>query len=248
MTGFLASVRSLKEAAIAYRADADWIDLKEPADGALGAVALPTIEQVVKWVRQQDRQVPVSATIGDCWETPSLMPERVGRLAGAGVGYAKIGLYAASPTADLLATIRECAALGPRIIVVCFAERPPELIDIEAYAASGIAGIMLDTANKTGPGLAGLISNEGLQAFVRAAHGQELVCGLAGSLKVADIEKLSVLGADYLGFRGALCRNAVRESDFCFTAAMDVRARIDAVSANGGTGQIGNLKPRIAHY
>ena len=247
MTEFLASVRNLEEAAIAHRAGVDWIDLKEPADGALGAVALPTIDQVVQWVGRQGRQVPVSATIGDCWDTPSLMPKRVGQLAATGVDYAKIGLYAASPTPELLATIGECSSLGPRIIVVCFAERPPGLSDIRAYAQSGIAGIMLDTANKTGPDLAGLISSEGLRAFVQAAHGQDLVCGLAGSLKVADIEKLSTLGADYLGFRGALCRNAVRESDFSFAAAIDVRARIDAASANSEAGRIGNLKSRIAH-
>ena len=32
-----------------------------------------------------------------------------------------------------------------------------------------------------------------------------LLCGLAGSLRLDDIARLAPLQADYLGFRGALC-------------------------------------------
>jgi (5-formylfuran-3-yl)methyl phosphate synthase len=234
MSAFLASVRDLGEAAVAYRAGADWIDLKEPSAGALGAVSPETVARVVHWLGRQPREVAVSATIGDCWETPSSMPIRVARLEAAAVGYAKIGIYAAAPSVELLETIAACCRLGPRIILVCFAEAPPGVQDIRAYANSGISGVMLDTADKGGPRLIDLMSTEALAEFVRAARRHRLLCGLAGSLEARDIEPLFRLRADYLGFRGALCRHARRESEFSHTAALDVRRRIDAASRRAG--------------
>lgn len=239
MSAFLASVRNLSEAVMAHRAGADWIDLKEPAAGALGAVDLSTVEEVVQWLRRQARKVSISATIGDCWNTPALMPNRVAKLRVAGVDYAKIGLYAAAPAVELRQTIWDCCHVGPRIIVVCFAEKPPRSDDVRAYAACGIDGIMLDTANKSGPALLGLMSTNALLEFVIEAHRHGLICGLAGSLTSGDIEKLSTLHADYLGFRGALCHNAMRKSDFSLTAALSVRARIDAVSKRLSKGRHG---------
>lgn len=243
MSAFLASVRDLREASVAYRAGADWIDLKEPAAGALGAVALHTIVEVVQWLRRQEREVSISATIGDCWDSTSLMPERVGRLKAASVGFAKIGIYAAAPTVQLLDTIAQCCLVGPPIILVCFAEDPPAPPDIRRYAAIGIRGVMLDTADKHGPDLPGLMSIEALEEFTREARRLGLICGLAGGLKARHIDQLARLCADYLGFRGALCRNAERESDFSLAAALKVRERLDAGSTRNGKRPTGQSNP-----
>ncbi len=238
MSAFLASVRDLSEAVLAHQVGADWIDLKEPASGALGAVAPQVVAEVVKWTGVQKRVVSLSATIGDCWDTLSVMPNRVAQLHAAGVDYAKIGVFAASPSAELLQTIGECCATGAKIILVCFAEKPPDRTDINAYAASGIAGAMLDTANKTGPGLTGLLSNTELGEFVATVHQHKLICGLAGSLTLSDIDKLSALMPDYLGFRGALCSDAIRESRFSYTAALQVRECLNDSAIVSGERQV----------
>ena len=227
MSAFLASVRDLAEAKLAYRVGAEWIDLKEPASGALGAVAPHTVAEVVTWTAVQERHVALSATIGDCWDTLSVMPSRVETLHAVGVDHAKIGIFAACPSAELLQTIRQCCVVGVKVILVCFAEEPPDPTDINAYAACGIAGVMLDTANKTGPSLTGLLSTKELGEFVATVHRHDLICGLAGSLVLSDVDKLSALKPDYLGFRGALCSNAVRESQFSYAAAMRVRECLD---------------------
>ena len=60
MTGVLASVRSVEEAALVLAAGADFIDLKEPSAGALGALAPETIRAVVAHVAGRRS---VSATI-----------------------------------------------------------------------------------------------------------------------------------------------------------------------------------------
>lgn len=63
MTALLASVRSLAEADLVVAAGCDWLDLKEPRDGALGAVDLAVVRAVLA---RHAAQLPVSATIGDC--------------------------------------------------------------------------------------------------------------------------------------------------------------------------------------
>jgi dihydroneopterin aldolase len=62
MTLFLASVRDAAEAEMALACGADIIDLKDPSQGALGAVSLDAIASTVRCVAGR---APVSATIGD---------------------------------------------------------------------------------------------------------------------------------------------------------------------------------------
>jgi len=62
MTGMLASVNTVDEALWVLNAGVDIIDLKEPANGALGALKPETITTIVKRINGQR---PVSATIGD---------------------------------------------------------------------------------------------------------------------------------------------------------------------------------------
>jgi len=243
MSAFLASIRNLAEARLAHRVGADWIDLKEPSEGALGAVEPHTVVEVVQWLARQKRAVFVSATIGDCWDSPQLMPQRVERLHANGVEYAKIGVFAQSPSAELLKVVHSCSAIGPKIILVCFAESPPSTRDLHAFAASGIAGAMLDTATKSGPSLCGLLSLAQLRDFVSTVHGDGLICGLAGSLRLDDISRLSPLEADYLGFRGALCHNAQRRSEFSESAAAQVRAALSGTEDYVVEPTMGSFEP-----
>tara|TARA_Y100000588_G_scaffold296805_1_gene317377 strand:- start:303 stop:1046 length:744 start_codon:yes stop_codon:yes gene_type:complete len=238
VTGFLASVRNLSEAMLAYRIGVDWIDLKEPSAGALGAVDQQTVASVVEWLHSQSPEVSLSATIGDCWEYPLLMPTRVKNLHEAGVEYVKIGAFAHSLSIDFVQAINHCCSIGPRIILVCFAESPPTIDDIRTLATTAVSGVMLDTARKAGPSLMGLMSIKDLAGFVTEVHRHDLICGLAGSLVIDDVCCLSRLGADYLGFRGALCRNALRESGFSEFAAARVR---DAIDRADKSNEVSNL-------
>lgn len=231
MTAFLASTRDLAEAQIALAAGADWIDMKEPRTGALGAVAPGEVARVVTWMRSVDKHVPVSATIGDCWDDPASMPARVAALAETGVPYVKIGVYAAHASRELLQAIAACCACGPAIIVVCFAEAPPDAKSIAACAATGIHGMMLDTADKQGGSLTARLTPVKIAAFVDNVRTHGLLCGLAGSLTLADIRPLLPFGADYLGFRGALCAAGGRAGRVSATAVATIRLGIDSAQA-----------------
>lgn len=202
MTGLLASVRSVPEAEITWRGGADIIDLKEPGHGALAALPAEIIAASVAWAAGR---VTLSATAGDLPMDPALVAERVAAIAALGVDLVKVALLPEGDRAGCLAALGGLAAQGRRIVVVLFADRAPTLDLVDRVAAAGLAGIMLDTADKSGGGLRRHLGPAFLAAFVQRARGHRLLTGLAGSLRREDVPALLPLGADYLGFRGALC-------------------------------------------
>jgi uncharacterized protein (UPF0264 family) len=71
----------------------------------------------------------------------------------------------------------------------------------------------------------------GLSKFVLSARKSGLMCGLAGSLRMEDIAGLASLGADILGFRGALCE-AGRASNLDPVRMAAIRLEIDRAQGN----------------
>lgn len=203
MSGMLASVTTDAEALLALRHGADIIDCKDPSRGALGALDTQRIEAIVHGVA---RRAPVSATAGDLPARPSLLREAVRGIAGCGVDYVKLGLFDPGQAAHCIRALSTLAG-QQRLIAVFFADRfdPGELLPL--LSGQGFSGVMIDTAEKRGPGLSGLWTPPRIARFVRQAKDLGLLCGLAGRLDIGDIPVLAPLGADYLGFRGALCRN-----------------------------------------
>ncbi len=89
MTAMLASVRTLDEALFALEGGADFIDLKEPSQGALDHAAVRVCVHAIGGRR------PVSATMGDIVSMdPREMIAAVERMAATGVDYIKIGFFA----------------------------------------------------------------------------------------------------------------------------------------------------------
>jgi uncharacterized protein (UPF0264 family) len=69
----------------------------------------------------------------------------------------------------------------------------------------GIAGVLLDTADKRGPGLNGLTDLPALEAWVTAARRTGVFVALAGKLTEKDLALVRRAGADIAGVRGAAC-------------------------------------------
>jgi uncharacterized protein (UPF0264 family) len=76
---------------------------------------------------------------------------------------------------------------------------------VDAAAEAGATGVLLDTADKQGPGLPGLMSVATLSSWVRAARDAGLLVALAGKLSVADFRYANETDADIVGVRGAAC-------------------------------------------
>lgn len=199
----LISVRDTNEASIALDAGADLVDLKEPDAGALGAVDPRSAREIVTMI--SGRRL-TSATVGDLAVDASVLSDAARRTARSGVDFVKIG-FPASPAADIGDVIRDLAPVAREIalVAVIFADDMPPGDAIAAASAAGFAGVMLDTADKRGGRLLDHLGCSRLRDFVASAKINGLMCGIAGSLRHADIAVLAGLGADYLGFRGAGC-------------------------------------------
>jgi (5-formylfuran-3-yl)methyl phosphate synthase len=222
MTLFLASVTDPKEAELALTEGADIIDLKDPRNGALGAVAPDVVRAAVAVIRGRR---PASAVTGDLPMQPDTLVAAAAAMADTGVAYVKVGLF---PDARREACIRALAQLAGRtkIVGVMFADQGADAGLVPAMAAAGFAGAMIDTAGKDGGRLLERTDIATLRDFVAAGRAAGLLIGLAGSLEPPDIPRLLLLEPDTLGFRRALCAGGDRTGSLDAEAVSLVRGLI----------------------
>ncbi|OIQ77291.1 hypothetical protein GALL_410170 [mine drainage metagenome] len=211
MTRLLASVTSVAEAQMAMEGGADIIDLKNPLEGALGALAPSAIERIVGFVAGRRT---VSATIGDLPMQPSMMAEMVRKTAATGVDIVKIGLFGDTGHAQCIDAVAPLATAGIHVVAVLFADAWPDFGVLPHLAQAGFMGVMLDTADKKAGRLVDCLPEAALVRFLHSGKGLGLLTGLAGSLRLDDVPVLAPLAPDYLGFRGGLCHRGDRNAAF----------------------------------
>ena len=224
MTRLLISVTSAEEALLALQGGADIIDGKDAAAGPLAALPEATLRAIVAAV---GGRCPVSATVGDWPAEPGLLSDAARRIAATGVDWVKVGFYPGGDWPACLAALTPLASRQP-MVGLLFADLTPEpWRHVAGFARAGFRAVMVDTAGKRGGGLRSHLDDAGLAAFVRAAADEELVCGLAGSLRATDLPALLALDAGIVGFRGAACHGGDR------AAPLD-QQRISALRAECG--------------
>ncbi len=201
----LASVSNLDEVALALSAGVDIIDLKNPNKGALGALAIDEITEIVKLV---DGKCPISATIGDL-STIDEVISPIQATIETRVDIVKIGFF---ESMDCHALIQAVAPYTKKqkIIAVLFAESFQNFSILPLLKVAGFYGVMLDTANKNGKHLLNYLNLATLNTFVLQAKELKLEVGLAGALRESQVADLSKLQPNYLGFRSALCQQNQR--------------------------------------
>jgi dihydroneopterin aldolase len=234
MTMLLASVRTPGEAQRALAGGADIIDLKEPAQGALGRLPDATIAAILRAVAGQR---PTSATIGDIPLAPAPVLTAVRAMAASGVDIVKLGIFAGDAEATV-AALGAAARDGVRLVAVLFADRAPDLALVARCASAGFHGVMLDTADKSAGPLTRHLPETTLARFIASAHRHGLLAGLAGSLAMADVPRLLPLRPDYLGFRSALTAGG-RSAPLDAAAVARLRAVLDGSSDSSATATAG---------
>jgi (5-formylfuran-3-yl)methyl phosphate synthase len=232
---FLASVRDVGEALLAVRLGAEVIDLKEPRQGALGAV--PLAEQARILAALGPSRPIVSATVGDLPLDPHALAAAIRRTSSSGVDVVKFGVFAAGEAAlaGLAALDAELRRAPPptQLVPLFFADRLPGIdqaitLGRAALRVAGVSGVMLDTADKEAGALPEIFDCEDLAAFATAVQETGGFAGLAGSLRLEHIPTLAVTGANLLGFRCALCLGG-RTGTLDEAAFRAVRDRLRAV-------------------
>ena len=204
----LVSVVDAVEARAAAAAGADIVDVKNPAEGSLGAPSPAVIAEVRAAV---PAELPVSAAIGDMPNLPGTAALAALGAARSGATYVKVGLWGVSTEDEAVALLRAVREAVPDAVVVAAgyadAERvahaplAPELLPRVAHAA-GVEVCLVDTAVKDGRGLLEWLSP---QSLVAAAHAAGLEVALAGALGAEDLAVVRDAGADIAGVRSAAC-------------------------------------------
>ena len=222
MANWLASIRSLEEARLISPMLPDIVDIKEPDEGALGAVAT---EEIVKIVTYLEGKRPISATIGDQPMTASVIDKAIRRIANTGVDYIKVGL---PPSSAMMSVIQSLQTIKTyRVIAVLFADKMtynPQLIPL--LKAAGFVGVMVDTAMKTGHTLCDYWSLSQLEVFIEQTKRYQLLTGLAGALRWQDIAPLQLLAPDYIGFRSALCVGQDRQQKISLSQVKQIQKEV----------------------
>ena len=206
-TQLLISVTSIEEAQMALENGADIIDLKEPSKGALGALPIAVIQEVVAYVKvtSMSQKILTSATIGDLPMQPALLTAHINALAKTGVDIIKIGFFETDDYQTSLQALKLLTQSGLKLMAVLFAEKlyPQDLV--AAIKNAGFIGIMLDTASKNGLTLLDYYPLNKRLNFAKNVFDHQLSLGLAGSLKLEHIAMVKELNPSYIGFRGGVC-------------------------------------------
>lgn len=209
----LVSVASAAEASAALAGGADVIDAKDSSAGALGAVSLDVLRAIRGRVAGAR---PLTAALGDAADEAAI-EHAAHAFAAAGAALVKVG-FAGIATAGRVAALTTAAVRGARagsheksgVVAVAYADADHAAClalaaFVDAAARAGAAGVLLDTADKEGPGLRGLIAPDALAAWVARAHQSGLLVALAGKLTAEDLPFVRDTGADIAGVRGAAC-------------------------------------------
>jgi (5-formylfuran-3-yl)methyl phosphate synthase len=213
----LVSVTDASEARVAVEGDVDIVDVKNPAEGSLGAPGPRVIEQVREVVPLER---PVSAAIGDLPNLPGTAALAALGAARCGAAYVKVGLWGTSTTEEAVAVlraVRDALDGGATVIAAAYADAervsggplPPRAV-VAAARQAGAGGCLLDTAVKDGRGLFEWLTPQVLEALVAEGHAAGLEMALAGALRAEDLAAVRATGADIVGVRSAACRDGRR--------------------------------------
>ena len=208
MTQLLISVTSVAEAQVALENGADIIDLKNPSSGALGALPLNKIEEIIDFI---DGQKLVSATIGDVPMQPEVIFDCVTKLTNTKVDFIKIGFFKSDNYQSTLDKLKSITAKGVKLIAVLFAEYEYSDSLIKAIQQAGFNGVMLDTAQKNGNTFMYYRSAVDCKEFAKKVLEFGMSFGLAGSLQLQHVVAAKKLNPTYIGFRGGVCDEDKRE-------------------------------------
>jgi (5-formylfuran-3-yl)methyl phosphate synthase len=210
----LVSARNAYEAFDAVTGGADWIDMKEPFFGPLGAVSADAAREIAAKLRGR---APISAALGELvdWrdssarellEVPEINVVKTGLAQCAGIDwqnqwvelFAKIQAAGKHLAAVIYADWQEIAAPAPEDVLECAKQAGGEYL-------------LIDTWNKSGSSTLQIMSVKKLCNILLDARNSGIKTVLAGKISHGDLSIVCSLPVDIVAVRSAVCR-AGRES------------------------------------
>jgi uncharacterized protein (UPF0264 family) len=215
VTKLLVSVRCAAEAEAALHGGASLIDVKEPANGALGRADDSVLTDVVRTVAGRR---PLSAALGEVKDFWDEWPAELS------LTYVKWGLagYRGNEYAwrsELWLAMQGLRKRQPscRAVTVAYADwrraGAPTPEEVAAFAVEQAAGAFLvDTWEKDGTTLLDWLSLEMIERLIERCRAATVPIALAGSLGAKEIQRLLPLCPDWFAVRGAACQGRQRNA------------------------------------
>ncbi|MFX0062988.1 MAG: (5-formylfuran-3-yl)methyl phosphate synthase [Candidatus Hermodarchaeota archaeon] len=214
----LVSPINLSEARECVQGGADIVDVKNPAEGSLGAGFPWVIKEIRRFLPPE---LPLSAALGDVSFKPGTIALASLGLASCGVQYIKVGLHGICTLEEgiqlMKPVVETVKSYSNKIQIVAAGYADAKRIEaIKPYLIPEVGRIadcdliMLDTAIKDGLRLFDHCKIDFLEKFVQRAHEQGQQAALAGSLRKEDLKVLAQIKTDIAGVRGAACSNSDR--------------------------------------
>lgn len=205
----LVSVRDVTEAAAALEGGADWIDLKEPSAGPLGAVDADTAEAVVEYVAGR---CPISAALGELAAWTNSPAQRLINVPG--IEFVKLGLANCADTDgwidDWLTAERAIRQVGKSLVAVVYADwqrarspAPEQIIALATQTASQY--LLIDTFDKNSGGTLECLGQARLLSLLRLAKQESFRTVVAGGITLANFTQLPTTCIDMVAVRGGVC-------------------------------------------
>lgn len=235
-TALMISVVNGEEALAALKGGADIIDVKNPAEGALGA---PTPDMIQDVCSALQGNKPFSVALGE-------FPGKPGAAALAALGsayfkpdFVKVAFIphdSLEMIGETLKTIKKSLRFNGlkavSLVAAAYADSLRyaawNLNDFAAIAAEGGAdGCLTDTWEKKNKSLLNYLTGKDVEQFIDACHRHSLFCGLAGSLQSGEVMALSRLGPDIIGVRSAVCGGDRLHGTVSSRAVKELKEQID---------------------
>ncbi len=246
----LVSVCDVDEAEEALAGGADWLDLKDPEAGALGALTAETASEIVAAVAGR---APISAAGGELADWMQSPAREL--LDVPGISLFKLGL-AGCVGVDWQSrwrlAERQVAAAGKQLVAVAYADfraacAPPLSAMLDLATEGNCPCMLLDTFDKRCGPLGEHISARDLAAWLAQARAASCRTAVAGRLDLAAIRRLPWAAIDVVAVRGAACggqrRSRVRrESVAEIMKLFSAPRRIPAELAAQGVGATKNTR------
>ncbi|NLI93799.1 MAG: hypothetical protein GX434_16880 [Peptococcaceae bacterium] len=213
-TALMISVVSGKETLAALEGGADIIDVKNPAEGALGAPTPAAVQDVCLRLKGSK---PFSIALGEFPGKPCAAALAALGSAFFRPDFVKIAFIPHHSPEEICKTLQE---IKKSLSIIDF--KRISLVSVayadtlsfaswklerfaEASREGGADGCLVDTWEKKNKTLLDYLPLDAIQKWIGECHRQELFCGLAGSLSFADVASISRFEPDIIGVRSAVC-------------------------------------------
>ena len=202
MPKILVSIKDIHEANIIKDLKIDIIDLKEISEPPMGFVGVKKIQAIKKILPN----TIMSVTMGNSRNPYSKkIIEIANEVVSSGINYMKIGLFSESQIINHEKFLKEIDLNGCKPVCVILIDDTKDIRYLDRISEIGYKGVMLDTINKKQSRVFDQLSQKECMSFVRESRKLGMTSGLAGSLTLSDLSKLSKINPDFIGFRGQLC-------------------------------------------